>query len=126
MPRPDQIVGLGGCYRRSGIDGTEFPFTPKAYGWTHTDASIHLVVGSDDKVCEPWQSEEANATLIADGYENVRLTVIDDANHFDVIFTGYRGDNEWYEPGGEWFAKPNDPGGVAAVQAILDTITTDN
>jgi dienelactone hydrolase len=125
-PRPDQVVALSGCHLKSGIDGSEFPFSPNAQGWTHHDASIHLVVGNDDTVCEPWQSEEANATLAADGYENVELTVIDDADHFDVIFTGYVGDNEWYEPGGEWFAKPNDPGGVAAIQAILDTITTIN
>ena len=125
-PRPDVAVGLSGCHRRSDVDGNEYPFTPTAFGWTHHDASIHLVVGSDDTVCEPWQSEEAAATLAADGYENVELTVIDDADHFDVMFTGYQGDNEWYEPGGEWFAKPNDPGGVAAVQAILDTITTSN
>jgi alpha-beta hydrolase superfamily lysophospholipase len=126
VPRPDQVVGLSGCYRKSGVDGTGFPFTPKAFGWTHYDASVHLVVGSDDTVCEPWQSEEAAATLAVDGYENVELTVIDDADHFDVVFMGYRGDNEWYEPGGEWFAKPNDPGGVAAVQAILNTITTNS
>jgi alpha-beta hydrolase superfamily lysophospholipase len=123
-PRPDQVVGLSGCYSKSGVDGTEFPFAPSTQGWTHLDASIHLVVGSDDTVCEPWQSEEAATTLAADGYMSVELTVIDDADHFDVMFTGYRGDNEWYEPGGEWFAKPNDPGGVAAAQAILDTITT--
>jgi alpha-beta hydrolase superfamily lysophospholipase len=124
--RPDQVVGLAGCYLKSGVDGNEFPFNPKALGWTHFDAPIHLVVGSDDTVCEPWQSEEAAATLAVDGYENVELTVIDAADHFDVIFLGYEGDNEWYEPGGEWFAKPNDPGGVAAVQAILDTITTNS
>ena len=121
-PRPDQVVGLSGCHLRSGVDGSEFPFAPNAQGWAHHDASIHLVVGSDDTVCEPGQSEQANATLAVDGYENVELTVIDDADHFDVMFMGYRGDNEWHEPGGEWFAKPNDPGGVAAVQAILDTV----
>jgi len=126
VPRPDHVVALSGCHLKSGVDGSEFPFAPNAQGWTHHDASIHLVVGSDDTVCEPWQSKEAAATLAADGYENVELTVIDDADHFDVIFTDYQGDNEWYEPGGEWFAKPNDPGGVAAVRAILDTITTDN
>jgi alpha-beta hydrolase superfamily lysophospholipase len=124
VPRPDHVVALSGCHLKSGVDGSEFPFAPNAQGWTHHDASIHLVVGSDDTVCEPWQSKEAATTLAADGYENVELTVIDDADHFDVIFTDYEGDNEWYEPGGEWFAKPNDPGGVAAAQAILDTITT--
>lgn len=126
VSRPDQVVGLAGCYLKSGVDGSEFPFKPKASGWTHFDAPIHLVVGSDDTVCEPWQSEEAAATLAVDGYENVDLTVIDDADHFDVVFMGYQGENEWYEPGGEWFTKPNDPGGVAAVQAILDTITTNS
>jgi dienelactone hydrolase len=125
-PRPDQVVGLAGCHLKSGVDGTELPFTPKASGWTHYDAAIHLAVGNDDTVCEPWQSEEAAATLTTDGYENVELTVIDDADHFDVMFTGYRGDNEWYEPGGEWFAKPNDSGGVAAVQTILNTIATNS
>jgi hypothetical protein len=40
-----------------------------------------------------------------------------------VIFTGY--DNgPWYGPDVEWFAQHNDPGGVATVQAILDTINT--
>ncbi len=126
VPRPDQTVGLAGCHFKSGVDGSEFPFNPKASGWTHFDAPIHLVAGSDDTVCEAWQSEDAAAKLTVDGYENVELTVIDDADHFDLIFLGYQGDNEWYEPGGEWFAKPNDPGGVAAVQAILNTIATNS
>jgi hypothetical protein len=40
-----------------------------------------------------------------------------------VIFTGY--DNgPWYGPDVEWFSLPNDPGGVATVQTILDTINT--
>ncbi len=126
VPRPDQVVALAGCHLKSGVDGREFPFAPNAQGWTHHDAPIHLVAGSDDTVCEPWQSEEANATLAADGYENVELTIVDDADHFDVVFMGYEGDTEWHEPGGEWFAKPNDPGGVAAVQAILNTITANS
>lgn len=122
VPRPDQVVALAGCHFKSGVDGSEFPFSPKAQGWTRFDAPIHLVVGSDDTVCEPWQSEDAATTLDVDGYKNVELTVIADADHFDVMFMGYRGDNEWHEPGGDWFTKPNDPGGVAAVQAILNTI----
>ena len=122
VPRPDQLVALSGCYYKNHV-GETFPFDPAGFGWTHQDAHIELVVGSEDDVCEAWQSEDAETELVADGYDNVDLTTINDADHFSVIFTGY--DNgPWYGPDVEWFSLLNDPGGVATVQTILDTINT--
>jgi hypothetical protein len=97
VPRPDQVVALSGCYYKNHV-GETFPFDPAGFGWTHQDAETELV---------------------ADGYDNVDLTTINDADHFSVIFTRY--DNgPWYGPDVEWFAQHNDPVGVATVQTILD------
>ena len=122
VPRPDRVVGLGGCYLESGIDGTSFPWDPSTFGWTHYDADIHLVVGADDAVCEAWQSEQAVDLLREDGFENVRLTTLDDADHFDVIFTRWEGDGDWFDPTTEWFEVPEATAGVAAVGAMLETV----
>ncbi len=103
-PRPDQLVALSGCYYKDHLGGT-FPFTPAELGWARQDANIQLVVGSEDQVCEPWQSQDAETQLIADGYSSVDLAVIEDADHFSVIFTGYQ-DGPWYGPDVEWFALP--------------------
>lgn len=119
-PRPEQLVAMSGCYYKSPA-GMTFPFTPTEYGWAHHDANIQLVVGSADEVCEPWQSEDAETQLIADGYQTLGLTVVDDADHFSVIFTGYE-NGPWYGPNVEWFALPNDAGGIAATQIILDAV----
>ncbi len=122
VPRPDRVVALSSCYFESPIDGTRFPFDPTAYGWTHFDADINLVVGAEDEECAPWQAQDAMEALIEDGFENVGVTVIDGAGHFDVMFQRWEGDCEWWEPCSEWFYLPGDPAGVAAVQAMLDTI----
>jgi dienelactone hydrolase len=120
VPRPDHLVALSGCHYQNQF-GLTFPFTPAEFGWAHLDANIRLVVGSEDEVCEPWQSQDAETQLIADGYSSVDLAVIDDTDHFSVIFTGYE-NGPWHGPDVEWIALPNDPGGVAAVEIILDTI----
>ncbi len=52
VPRPDRVLALAGCHLRSGVDGRDYPFTPNDFGWGHTDAAVHLVVGSKDRVCE--------------------------------------------------------------------------
>ncbi len=121
VPRPDRFVGLGGCYSESGIDDRTFDWDPVAFGWTHFDADVHLVVGSEDAVCEAHQTEHA-ATVLADaGFENVDLTLIEGANHFDTIFKRWEG-TRWFDLDTKWFDLPNNPNGVAAVQAMLETV----
>lgn len=118
VPRPDQLIALSGCHYENHV-GAPLAFEPKEFGWTNRTANIHLVVGSEDEVCEPWQSKNAEKKLIAEGFESVDLTIIDQADHFSVMFTAY--DNgPWYGPTVEWFSLPNDPGGVATVQIILN------
>lgn len=120
VPRPDYLVAMSGCHYENQF-GLTFPFTPAEFGWAHLDADIRLVVGSEDKVCEPWQSQDAETQLIADRYSLVDLTVIDDTDHFSIIFTGYE-NGPWHSPDVEWIALPNDPGGIAAVEIVLDTV----
>ncbi len=122
VPRPDRVVALSGSYYESGVDESTFSFDPATYGWSHFDADIHLVVGSDDSVCEPWQSQDAMEALVDDGFTNVELTVLEGAGHFDVIFKRWEGDGEWWEEDTEYFDLPDDPGGVGATQTMLDTI----
>lgn len=121
VPRPDRVVGLAGCYLESGIDDTEFPWDPSTFGWTNYDAEVHLVVGVDDAVCEPWQSEQAAELLREDGFESVELTTLEDADHFDVMFARWEGSGEWFDPTAQWFDEPGDPAGTASAEAILET-----
>ena len=126
VPRPDRVVALGGCYFASDFDGTEYPWDPSTFGWSHLDADIHMVVGADDSVCEAWQTEQAADLLSQDGFENVALTTLDDADHFDVVFMRWEGDGDWYDPATEWFDEPGDEAGLAAVQVMLDTVQQDS
>ena len=119
-PRPEQLVALSGCYYKD-LEGQPLPFTPAEWGWTNQSVKLTLAVGADDEVCDAWQTEDAAEQLIADGYQPLDTQIIDDADHFSVIFTGYN-NGPWYGPDVEWHALPNDRGGVAAVEIMLHTI----
>jgi acetyl esterase/lipase len=108
-PRPDIIVPLAGCYYEH--EGVKFGFDMSTF--ENPDADLVLVVGADDKVCEPWQSRDATAALQAAGY-NAKLVEIDGANHLTVIFHDFID--------GEWLTLPDHPAGMAVVQTILDAI----
>lgn len=125
IPRPDQVVGLSGCYAKNAITGTTLPFDPTGHGWANHDVPIDIVVGTEDEVCEVWQSEDARQGFLDSGYSNVELTTIEHGDHFSVIFTGYE-NGPWYGPDVEWYALPKDPTGMEAVQAILAAIAATN
>ena len=110
-PRPDVVVPLSGCHYE--YEGRAFPFDPEAYDFTYDESELVLIVGTEDDVCEPWQSEDA-ATALEDGGFDTSLVTISDGNHFTVIFHDL--------VGGEWLTLPDDPAGMAAVQTILDAI----
>ena len=110
-PRPDVIVPLSGCHYE--YEGRTFPFDPEAYDFTYDESELVLIVGTDDEVCEPWQSEDAATALQDDGFDT-SLVTINDGNHFTVIFYDL--------VGGEWLTLPDDPAGMAVTQTILDVI----
>lgn len=110
-PRPDVVVPLSGCHYE--YEGRAFPFDPEAYDFTYDESELVLIVGTEDDVCEPWQSEDA-ATALEDGGFDTSLVTISDGNHFTVIFHDL--------VGGEWLTLPDDPAGMTAVQTILDAI----
>ena len=109
VPRPDVIVPVAGCHFE--YDGVESPFdiTP----FSKQDALITLVVGSDDEVCAPWQSKDAEAALLAAGYD-VEYVEIEGGNHNNVAFYEVIDD--------EWVQLEEDPIGDEVVQAVLDAM----
>ncbi|MGB5566926.1 MAG: hypothetical protein WBN93_11430, partial [Acidimicrobiia bacterium] len=82
-------------------------------GFSNMDADVVLVAGTDDDICELWQSQDATEALQAAGYD-ARLVEIDGGNHANVVF---------YEiVDGEWLLRPGDPVGEEVAQVILDAI----
>lgn len=108
-PRSDVIVAIAGCYYE--FEGNTFTFDTSPY--TNDDAEIVLVVGSEDNVCEPWQSQDAMDALRADGHE-VTLIEIDGGDHANVTF------HEIVD--GEWLLAPDDPAGNEVVEIIMEAI----
>lgn len=109
VPRPDVIVPIGGCHYE--YEGNNFGFDIS--GMSNQEADLILVVGTDDDVCEPWQSRDATDALQTAGYD-VELVEIDGGNHFTVVFHDL--------VDGEWLTLPDDPAGMEVVQTILSTI----
>ena len=68
------------------------------------------MVGSDDEVCEPWQSRDAADALRATG-RNVRLVEVEGGDHANVVF---------FDP--QWIPTPDDPIGIEVTEIILDAI----
>ncbi|MEA2022732.1 MAG: hypothetical protein U9N79_00425, partial [Actinomycetota bacterium] len=110
-PRPDVVVPLSGCHYE--YEGQEFVFDPQARDFTYDESELVLVVGTEDDVCEVWQSEDAATDLRDDGFDT-SLVLVDGGNHFTVIFHDVVDD--------EWLTLPGDPAGTAVVQTILDAI----
>ncbi len=109
VPRSDVIVAVAGCHYE--YEGEQFPFDMT--GFSNMDADVVLVAGTDDDVCELWQSQDATEELQAAGYD-ARLVEIDGGNHANVVF---------YEiVDGEWLLRPGDPVGEEVAQVILDAI----
>ncbi len=109
VPMPDVIVPIAGCYYE--FEGNTFPFDVSPF--SNLAADIVMVVGSDDEVCEPWQTRDAAATLGGAGY-NVSLEELDGGDHANVIFFETVGD--------EWVRAEDDPVGSAVVRIISDSI----
>ncbi len=110
-PRPDVVVPLSGCFYE--YEGRTFAFDPVVWGLTYDESELVLVVGTEDDVCEAWQSEDAAAAL-RDGGFDTSLVLVDGGNHFTVIFHDIVDD--------EWLTLPDDPAGTEVVQTILDAI----
>lgn len=109
VPRSDVIVAVAGCHYE--YEGEQFPFDMT--GFSNMDADVVLVAGTEDDVCELWQSQDATEALQAAGYD-ARLVEIDGGNHANVVF---------YEiVDGEWLLRPGDPVGEEVAQVILDAI----
>lgn len=112
-PLPDLIVPIAGCYYE--FEGNEFEFETSTF--SNEDARIVMVAGSDDDVCEAWQSQNAAEALQVVGYDT-DLVEVPDGNHANVVF---------YEiVDGEWVSAPDDPVGLQVVQIILDAIEDSN
>jgi acetyl esterase/lipase len=107
-PRPDVIVPLSGCHYE--YEGRTFDFDPQAYEFTYDESDVVLIVGTEDDICEPWQSEDATAALQDNGFDTTLVT-INEGNHFTVIYHDL--------VAGEWLTLPNDPAGIAVTQTIL-------
>ena len=106
---PDVIVPVAGCYYE--FEGSTFPFDVSPF--SNFGVDIVMISGSDDEVCEPWQSRDATATLAAAGYD-ATLEELDGGNHANLIF--------FEDVGDEWVRVEDDPIGSAVVQIILDSI----
>jgi predicted esterase len=110
-PRPDVVVPLSGCHYE--FEGRTFDFDPAGMDWTNREPELVLVVGTEDDVCDPWQSQDATGALQSAGYD-ARLVEVEGGNHSNVVF---------YEVvDGEWLPVPDDPIGEEVVQIILDAI----
>jgi len=105
--RPSMLVPISGCHYEDG-------FEPVAY--SDQGVEIVLVVGTEDALCESWQSQDATNDLQAAGYD-ARLVEVEGGTHFTVIF---------YDlvDGIRLTLIPDHPVGMEVVQTILDAIET--
>lgn len=80
-PRPHAVVALSGCW---------YQFEDQVYGFdvsglTNTDPRIDLVVGTEDDICQAWQSEQA-AEALRKADHDVGLLEIEGGDHFSVVW----------------------------------------
>ena len=102
--RPDLIVGISGCYHRSGFHLQRY---------TNLDASLVMIAGDSDDECTAEETERAVAELDGAGWD-VSYVLLEGANHHTPIFHDVID--------GEYVLVAEDPAGEATVQAILDSI----
>ena len=102
--RPDLIVGISGCYHRSGFSMGRY---------TNTDASLLMIAGDSDSECTAEETERTVAELDVAGWD-VSYLLLEGANHHTPIFHDVID--------GEYVLVAGDPAGEATVQAILDSI----
>lgn len=110
--RPDLIVAISGCHYE--FQGQTTGFDAGWPGRANLEADIVLIAGTDDEVCEAWQSRDAAESLRSAGY-NVDLVEIAGANHWTVLFHDL--------VDGDVVAVPDEPAGDQVVQAILEAIS---
>ncbi len=103
------IVAVAGCHYEAG--GTEFDFDASA--WSNEGARIIVVVGEEDTICAPWQSEDAADELRSNGYD-VDLVVLDDADHFSPFFLAF--------VDGELVLDADHPAGDRLVDIVVDAV----
>lgn len=109
-PPPDVIVTVTACYYQD-PDGSRYPFD--AAGYSNFNVDLVVIGGTDDEVCELWQSQDAAVALQSAGYNTV-LQEIDGGDHANVVY---------YEViNGEWIEQPDDPVGDEVVQLTTDAI----
>lgn len=111
VPRPDVIVPLGSCVYE--FEGNKFDFDPSGWENPNLETDLISVSGSEDDICEAWQSEDATDAYQAVGF-NARHVTIVGANHYNLILHDI--------VDGEWLALPDDPSGIEVVQTILNAI----
>jgi len=110
-PRADVTVAVAGCHYE--YEGRQFDFDASTTRWANREADLVLVAGTDDAICEVWQSRDATETLRSAGYD-VDLVEIPGANHFRLIF------HDLVE--GEWHTLPDETAGERVVETILDAV----
>jgi acetyl esterase/lipase len=107
----DVIVAIAGCHYESPA-GVSQPLDPSP--WGNLDAKVHLVVGADDDLCAPWQSQDFAEALRAKGYD-VEYVEVDGGDHWTVIF------HDIVDPDdSDWVDAPDHPAGDRVVEVILD------
>jgi alpha-beta hydrolase superfamily lysophospholipase len=123
--RPDVIVAIAGCHYE--FQGQQSIFADAwAGGWpgrANLEADLVLITGTDDDICEMWQSEDAAEALRSAGY-TVDLVTIADADHMTLIFhdlaDGALADGALADD--EVVTVPDNPVGDQVVQTILGAI----
>ena len=107
VPRPDVIVAISGCYEEVGPG-----FDPEQ--WGNPDARLILVAGEDDTVCPAAESQRVTEELRSRHYD-VRLVMLDRADHFAPIFHAYEN--------GNMVEAADTPAGEKVLQLITDAVT---
>jgi dienelactone hydrolase len=107
-PRPDVVVAVSGCH----YEGGELDLVDTET-WGNEEADVVLLAGAQDTNCPPSQSEDAATEIGMAGY-NVRLVMLEGANHFAPVFHELAGD--------EFVVSPDEPAGEQVVEVVMEAI----
>lgn len=108
VPRPDIVVAISGCH----YEGGELDLVDTE-SWGNEDADVILLGGENDTNCPPAQTKDAATEMGLAGYD-VRLLMLEGADHFDPVFHAI--------VGGEMVDVPDDPAGERIVEVVMDAI----